>query len=349
MRGAILTDTHFGARNDSPIFLHHFFKFVDEVFFPYLKKEGITHMIHLGDLMDRRKFVNFATLHETRERFVNRLVSERIKTTILLGNHDTYFRNTSSINSVEELFGELADKGIDIIKNPSELELGGTKFLLLPWINRNNEDDTNNLILKTDAPIVLGHLELMGYEVLRGTQFHEGIDPGRFSGFEAVYTGHFHCKQSKGNVHYLGTPYQITFGDLNETKGFHVFDTQDRTMEFVENPLHIFTETQYDDTVNDYTVMPSMAHFKETFVRVRVLRKKNQTQFNMFMDTINSVGAHGVTVIEDRNSETELSTTVDVSKDTLALINTEVDNLDIPNPSKLKLIIRDLYNESLFI
>ena len=59
--------------------------------------------------------------------------------------------------------------------------------------------------------------------------------------------------------------------------------------------------------------------------------------------------AHGVTVIEDRNSETELSTTVDVSKDTLALINTEVDNLDIPNPSKLKLIIRDLYNESLFI
>ena len=54
MRVAILTDTHFGARNDSPIFLHHFFKFVDEVFFPYLKKEGITHMIHLGDLMDRR-------------------------------------------------------------------------------------------------------------------------------------------------------------------------------------------------------------------------------------------------------------------------------------------------------
>lgn len=350
MRVAILCDTHFGARNDSPIFLHYFFRFLDEVFFPYLEREGITEILHLGDLMDRRKFVNFATLHETRERFINKLLEKGIHANILLGNHDTYFRNTSSINSIEELFGGMDKQGIVVHKDPTELTLGGTKFLLLPWINRSNEEASRKLITTTDAPIVLGHLELTGYEVLRGTQFTNGMDPAPLERFQAVYSGHFHCKHTKGNVHYLGTPYQITFGDLNEPKGFHVFDTEDRSIQYIENPLRIFGELGYDDAVTDYTkAMPDMSRFKETFVRVRVNRKRNPAMFDLFMDAINSVGAHGVTVLEDKGSETELSTTVDVSKDTLSLINQEIDNLEVTNPVKLKSIIRDLYMESLFI
>jgi DNA repair exonuclease SbcCD nuclease subunit len=350
MRIAVICDTHFGARNDSPIFLHHFFRFLDEIFFPYLEQEGITEVIHLGDLMDRRKFVNFATLHETRERFMNKLVKSGIKANIILGNHDTYFRNTSNINSVEELFGNYEKNGIRIHRDPVEISMGATKILLLPWINRSNEDAARNLIAKTSAPIVMGHLELTGYEVLRGTQFTEGMDPKPLERFQAVYSGHFHCKHSKGNIHYLGTPYQITFGDLNEIKGFHVFDTEDRSMTFVENPLRIFNEISYDDSATDYTKsMPDMKKFKDTFVRVRVQRKRNPAMFDLFMDAINSVGAHGVTVLEDKGSETELSTTVDVSKDTLSLINQEIDNLEVTNPVKLKSIIRDLYMESLFI
>jgi DNA repair exonuclease SbcCD nuclease subunit len=350
MKIAVLCDTHFGARNDSPIFLHYFFRFLDEVFFPHLEREGITEVLHLGDLMDRRKFVNFATLHETRERFIQRLIQKGIRANILLGNHDTYFRNTSSINSIEELFGGLESQGITVHKDPTELTLGGTKFLLLPWINRSNEEVSRNLIAKTDAPIVLGHLELTGFEVLRGTKFENGMDPAPLKRFQAVYSGHFHCKHSKDNVHYLGTPYQITFGDLNEPKGFHVFDTEDRSMQYVENPLRIFGELGYDDAAIDYTKqMPDMTRFKETFVRVRVQRKRNPAMFDLFMDNLNMAGAHGVTVMEDKGSETELSDTVDVSKDTLSLINQEIDGLEVTNPVKLKSIIRDLYMESLFI
>ena len=350
MRIAVICDTHFGARNDSPIFLHYFFRFLDEVFFPYLKQEGITEILHLGDLMDRRKFVNFATLHETRERFIQELVKRGIRANILLGNHDTYFRNTSSINSIEELFGGMEEQGITIHKDPTELVLGGTKFLVLPWINRSNEEQSRKLIEETDAPIVIGHLELTGYEVLRGTQFANGMDPAPFSRFESVYSGHFHCKHSKGNVHYLGTPYQITFGDLNEPKGFHVFNTEDRSMQYVENPLRIFSEIAYDDTTIDYTKqMPDMSKFKDTFVRVRVQRKRNPAMFDLFMDNLNNAGTHGVTVLEDKGSETELSATVDVTKDTLSLINQEIDNLEVTNPVKLKEIVRDLYMESLFI
>ena len=345
MRIALLCDTHFGARNDSPIFLHHFFRFVDEVFLPYLLKEGITHIIHLGDLMDRRKFVNFATLRETRKRFIEPLKKHGIQMTVLLGNHDTFFRNTSEINTVEELFAN--DDGITIVKDPCNYEVGGTKFLLLPWINKGNEQASLDLIKNTDAPIVLGHLELSGYEVLRGTKFEEGMDAGIFKRFEAVYSGHFHCKHSGANVHYLGTPYQITFNDLHEPKGFHIFDTTDHSIRYVENPLRIFTELTYDDSANDYRDL-SFPHIKNTFVRVKVLKKADPSLFDHFMDVVNGSGAHGVTVIEDKNSGPEISQEVDISKDTLSIINQEVDQMEIANPNKLKTIIRELYMESLF-
>lgn len=345
MKIALLCDTHFGARNDSPIFLHHFFRFVDEVFLPYLDKEGITHIIHLGDLMDRRKFVNFATLRETRKRFIEPLKERGIHMTVLLGNHDTFFRNTSEINTVEELFGN--DDSVTVVKDPREYEIGGTTVLLLPWINKGNEEASLNLIKNTSATIVMGHLELSGYEVLRGTKFEEGMDAGILKGFEAVYSGHFHCKHSGGNVHYLGTPYQITFNDLNEPKGFHIFETSDHSIKYVENPLRIFTELTYDDSANQYD-NPSFPYIKNTFVRVKVLKKGDPSMFDRYMDAVNSSGAHGVTVIEDKNSGIEISQEVDISKDTLSIINQEIDQIEVVNPNKLKTIIRELYMESLF-
>ena len=59
MKYALITDTHFGVRNDSQILLEYQKKFYDEIFFPYLDKNDIKHIVHLGDLVDRRKSINF--------------------------------------------------------------------------------------------------------------------------------------------------------------------------------------------------------------------------------------------------------------------------------------------------
>ena len=58
MKIALITDTHFGARNDSLLFLDFFRKFYENIFFPTLKERGIKEIIHLGDVVDRRKFIN---------------------------------------------------------------------------------------------------------------------------------------------------------------------------------------------------------------------------------------------------------------------------------------------------
>ena len=107
MNVAIIGDTHFGARNDNINFSEYFYKFYDEQFFPYLKEHNIKHCIHLGDIMDRRKYVSYRTAKEFREKFIQPFIDLGIELHVLVGNHDTYFKNTNDVNSVVELIGSL--------------------------------------------------------------------------------------------------------------------------------------------------------------------------------------------------------------------------------------------------
>jgi len=103
---AIITDTHFGARNDNLNFNEYFYKFYEEQFFPYLKENNITHCIHMGDIMDRRKFISYRTAKDVRERFIKPFVDLGVELHVMVGNHDTYFKNTNEVNSVTELVGD---------------------------------------------------------------------------------------------------------------------------------------------------------------------------------------------------------------------------------------------------
>ena len=95
---AIITDTHFGARNDSPAFSRYFKKFYEEVFFPTLEERGIRTVIHMGDVVDRRKFINWKTLYQMREVFFDACYGRYINLHVIIGNHDTFFKNTNAVN-----------------------------------------------------------------------------------------------------------------------------------------------------------------------------------------------------------------------------------------------------------
>ena len=108
MKIAIINDTHFGARADSQVFTDYFFKFFEEQFFPYLKENDIKTVFHLGYLMDRIKFVNFNTLNNTRKRFLEPLENMGVKTHVILGNHDTYYKNTNDLS--EKIIKTVSDE-----------------------------------------------------------------------------------------------------------------------------------------------------------------------------------------------------------------------------------------------
>ena len=115
MKIALLNDTHFGARNDSIIFDDYFHKFYDDIFFPYIQKHNIKTLIHLGDIVDRRKYINYVTADNLKTDFINPLKQRKIKFWCIIGNHDIYYRNSLEINALDQLYG--VDKNINLISN----------------------------------------------------------------------------------------------------------------------------------------------------------------------------------------------------------------------------------------
>lgn len=347
MKIALVTDTHFGARNDSPIFMEHFMRFFDRVFFPRIEAEGIDTIIHLGDFLDRRKFVNFLTLNAVQNGFVKRLEQSGAKMHCILGNHDIFYKNKSEVNSLQELF---SDRFI-VHDTPKVLDFDGLPIAMLPWINKENEEESLRFIQDTHAEILCGHLELHGYQVLRNTPFDGGMDAGLFKKFQAVYTGHFHTRHSRENVHYLGCPYQITLNDYGDKKGFHILDTQTRELEFVKNPHTIFTQIRYDDTDASETVPLSVEEERTRgkFVRIVVEKKTKPYLFEKFVDSVYASAPHGVTIIEDLQADQSGdSDLVDLGEDTITIINKEIEALqNISDPKRLKDLVRDLYAECL--
>ena len=106
MKIAIVTDTHFGARNDNLNFNDYFYKFYDNIFFPTLKERDITTCVHMGDVVDRRKYISYRIANDFRSRFIERFKELNIDLHIIIGNHDTYYKNTNEVNSMNELVGE---------------------------------------------------------------------------------------------------------------------------------------------------------------------------------------------------------------------------------------------------
>jgi len=353
MKIALIADTHFGARNDSQLFLDSFTSFFEETFFPVLKKYDIDTVIHAGDLLDRRKYINFNTLSKVRTKFMKPLKDMGIEVHCILGNHDTYYKNTNDLNSIKELFAERYDN-FKLYEEPVTLNFDGMDIALLPWINNENHKESMDFINSTSAQWLVGHLELDGYEVLRGIKYDGGMSPKNFSRFEQVLSGHFHCKQEKGNIIYLGAPYQITFSDVNEPKGFWILDTDTRELEFIKNERILFHSLTYDDAKFDYSKFISQNHskYRDSYVKIYVINKEKPYILDRVIDSLYNSGVYDLSIVEDIdntiNIGTDTNQKADITKSTLELIYEEVDDIqDIKDSETVKHLIKELYMESL--
>jgi DNA repair exonuclease SbcCD nuclease subunit len=350
MKIAIISDTHAGARGDSSIFNEFFFKFWENVFFPYLKENNIQQVCHLGDVVDRRKFINYVTLNSWRKRFFDVLADNNIKMDVIVGNHDVTYKNTNEINSMQELFDHY--KNINVFINPVEREYDGTKVCLVPWINSSNYDLTLQFLNETKSEIVFGHFEISGFEMDRGNICHEGMDVKLFEKFDTVLSGHFHHKSTQGNITYLGNQYEITWADYGDKRGFHVFDTETRELEFIENPYHIFHKINYDDVSQDFEYWKKYDYsaLKETYIKIVVINKQNPYLFDTVLENLYRIGASDISIVEDF-TETDITDDDEIinqAEDTMTILNKYIDGLTLPVKSdKLKVLMKTLYVESM--
>ena len=349
MKIALITDTHFGARGDDPAFNEFFFKFWENTFFPYIKENKITTVVHLGDIVDRRRFINFVTLHNLRKRFVAKIKEMNIDFHVIVGNHDVPFRNTNEVNAMQELFS--GHSSLNIYSNPKTITIDGTDIALIPWINHSNMEDTFKFIKDTPAQICFGHLEISGFEMDKGSFCREGLSRDIFDKFDTVFSGHFHHRSSDGHITYLGNTYEMTWADYNDPRGFHIFDTKTQDLDFIENPYRMFHKIIYDDRneTPESISGKNYDHYAQTYVKVVVANKTDSVLYDMFLDALTKVSPLDITVVEDFTDYVEMSDSdiIDQSDDTVTILDKYVDGLEMTlDRDRLKKQLRDIYLEA---
>jgi hypothetical protein len=229
--------------------------------------------------------------------------------------------------------------------NPIVKDYDGLKIALLPWITADNYTESLDFIKTADAPILAAHLELQGFEMMKGAPvMSHGLGAEIFNRFEMVLTGHYHTKSTKGNIHYLGTQYELSWADANDPKYFHTIDTATRDLKQIHNPLTLFNKIIYSD--NPKMKIPNI---KGTFVKVIVASKQDPHMFDGFIDRIQSLDPFELKIIESFGEFAGDSIDDDdlILEDTHSLLNSYVDavstNLD---KEKIKTMLHALYAEA---
>ena len=348
MKLCILGDTHFGARGDSLDFHKYFQKFYGDIFFPYLKKNNITTIIQMGDLFDRRKYINFNSLYLSRKYFFNVCASNDITLHTLIGNHDVAFKNTLDVNSPTLVVNDY--NNIKVYQNFETITIDDLDIDIVPWICDENESEIFNKIKNSKSDVCFGHFEIAGFEMDRGNVCDTGIDKKSLSRYDVVLSGHFHHKSSDGNITYVGTPYEMTWADYSDPKGFHIFDTATREMEFVKNPHTMFNKVLYDDSSTDFEHWKKFdfESLKETYVKVVAINKQNPYLFDFVVDGLYKSGCSDISIVEDFTDVQIDDDIVDQAEDTMTILSKYIDalELDVEN-DKLKKLMRELYVEAL--
>ena len=347
MKIAILNDTHCGIRNSSQIFLDNAADFYKNVFFPECEKRGIKQILHLGDYYDNRKFVNFKALSHNRKHFLNELRTRGMHMDIIPGNHDTYFKNTNNLNSLKECLGHYMNE-IHIIMEPTVMKYGSLDMALLTWINSENMDQSMNFIKDCKADWLGAHLDINGFELMRGIKSTHGMDRKLFEKFEMVLTGHFHCGSKQDNIWYLGSQMEFFWSDAHDPKGFHILDTETREVEKIKNNYTLFHKIVYNDTKMDYNTY-NVSQLDKRFVKVVVVNKGDSFLFDRFIDRIQNQDIYELKIAENfsefiGNNIADEGLEVD---DTPKLMDDYIDAVDTDlDKGRIKVSMRELMTQA---
>ncbi len=340
MKVAIITDTHYGARKGSKLFHDYFELFYKNVFFPTLEEQGITTVIHMGDAFDSRKSIDYQSL-EWAKRVVFEPLS-KYQVHMIVGNHDSYYKNTNNTNSPQLLLKDYPN--IQTYSSPSEIKVENLEILLLPWICMENQEQSLKMIKKTKAKVAMGHLELQGFRVNRQIVMEHGLEANLFKNFSKVFSGHYHTRSDNGSVFYLGNPYEIYWTDVNDTRGFTIFDTETLEHTPINNPYKMFYNIYYEDT--NYQTFDTR-EYENKIVKVVVRKKTDTKKFEKFIDKLYSSNIAELKVIENFDIQESKEFEAFESEDTLSILNRYVEESEVSlDKSIIQKLLQEVYQEA---
>lgn len=257
-RSIITSDWHFGANSNDTKHNQDLLEFVD-----YLVSYGKTHNIDVlyfaGDLFEHRDKVDVQTLNYAISGIET--LSQQFDVRMLLGNHDLYYKDTLDITSLS-----VFDKVATVIHEPQVFG----NILVTPWvINQEQFEHIVQLSKSEKVDYVIGHYEFSGFKMNDHYVMEHGYSHKALKHLKQVFTGHYHARQEKGNVVYIGSPFPFNFNDSNDSKrGFIDFDpTNNPSWNWIDyNRVHVI-EVDSNDYLSGVcdTYDPSKTKIKIVF------------------------------------------------------------------------------------
>lgn len=325
MKVAIITDTHLGVRNSSEIFLENSRKFYEDIFFPECKKHDIKTIWHLGDYFDNRKSVNIKALSHNKNHFIKHLEENDITMWLVLGNHDVLYKNTIYPNSPQEILGQ--KDHVKILDTCTHQIFGSKKVLFVPWINSENSSKIFQDIKNSDADVCCGHFGFVGFNFEKNIVSKDGLSTKEFHKFSRVFSGHYHIKSERGNITYLGAPFEFFWSDEDTDKFFHIYDTETSELLPVKNHHKLFNKIYYDEDESHESKMHLVESCKNKFVKLFINNRKSQDLFDQFIDNLISVSPFECKIIDSFYSTDDFTVDIEKIEDTTSIINEYIDNL----------------------
>jgi hypothetical protein len=312
------------------------------VFFPYLEEHGITTVVDMGDTFDSRKGVDFSALAWAKNNYYDRLQDMGIRVHTIVGNHTAYYKNTNDVNAVDLLLREYDN--VPVYSEPTEISLDKLKVLLIPWINSENQEKSFGLIKKSNCKVAMGHLELNGFRAHRGHVMDHGHESDLYNKYERVFSGHYHTRSDNGKIFYLGNPYEMFWNDLEDPRGFSIFDTKTLEHFHVDNPYRLFYNIYYNDTPHQ---LFDVSQYENKIVKVVVRKKTSTKDFEKFIDKLYEVGVSDLKIVENFVLQESSEFEVFESEDTISILDRYINESEINlDKSRIRDIMRDTYQQA---
>lgn len=315
---AIFSDIHWGRKNGSDEHNNDCMRFI-EWFCDQVKSDpSIDHIMFLGDWHEHRASIGVNTLMKSYEG-ASKLNDLGLPVFFASGNHDHFLRNSSDVFSTYH-FNSF--ENFRVMNKVTVLDEIHGKVLFVPFIR---EDEYPTLLEHSDIPVVMGHLELKGFRVTGTSNLMEhGPDPDMFfKNQKRVFSGHFHMRDTKKNVTFIGNTFPMDFSDANDTKrGMAVYEFETDKLKFIDwpdGPRYIKT-TLSNVLDNPKKILIPNARVKVdvdteiTFEESNIIREKLQKKFALREITLEESYSIDVNLSEEEEAieELQLETTNEV-------------------------------------
>lgn len=227
MKYVLFGDIHFGCHSNSDLFNQECLDFLE--FMKNWCDENIVgdyNTIFLGDWYHNRNAINVKTLNYGKEGMIS-LSNIGVKQYMILGNHDLYKKDSRDIHSI--IVPDEAN-GIEVVSEPLFFD----DLLLVPWLV--SGENLKDLIAQYSPEYVFGHFEIPTFKYNQKITMEGDYNPFDYQGPKMIYSGHFHQRQTKDNITYIGNCFSHDYSDNGcwHEKGFCVLDTITNTIQFVE-------------------------------------------------------------------------------------------------------------------